>query len=473
MTSYDEFAYVHIAKNLLDGNFRLLDVEDYYGFRYPLIVPTAMSIWLFGVNEGAAALFPLLTSLGNIALAYGLGRLLFDSEVGATAALLHSVFPLSVVYVTILYPDEVLGFVPRLSVLLFLLGEARPRSRGQWVLFLTSGLALGVASLLRPTALFLLAFFAAYGWLKGIRPSHLLVPLGVSLVVAIEITAYSRLVGDPFFPWRVTLPRVAADAERFTTDFWLYPKAVLGLIPYGMAAFGFFYIVALLALVTMAVRGRLRSVAVVCLWAASLFLLLNFGSTSLREYQPLHKQFRFLSVLTLPITLLIGVFLRDLRAGLIALPRLGRPLRGSALSIALLSFLILTSIPAAFALSRYRAQETAPFRWVARQVAERPDLPVYVPNDDWFHFLPFFLRHEGALALPYYPRKGLRHYHRLRLLEAKLPLTDIVGYVVLDGNFEAAQQIMKKTGFPPHWTALGSLGRVHLFLAHNEDKLGR
>jgi hypothetical protein len=285
-------------------------------------------------------------------------------------------------------------------------------------------------------------------------------------VVAIEVAGYFALVGDPFFPWGVVLPRVAGDAREFATGFWIYPKAMLGLIPYGLGVFGFFYVVALLALVVVAIRGRAGSLALVGLWVVSLFLILNFGSTSLVEYRPLHKQFRFLSVLTLPLTVLVAAFLEDLRTNPIAPPRIARWFRGPVLATAVLVFLLLTSVPAAIALSRYRAQETAPIRWVAGLIAQRPDLPVYVPNDTWFHFLPFFLRHEGTLALPYYPRRGLRHYHRLCLLEAGTPLAEIAGYVVVDEGTDLGRHLMARVNFPfPHWTGVGTLGGLRLFLA--------
>jgi 4-amino-4-deoxy-L-arabinose transferase-like glycosyltransferase len=107
LRGYDDFAYTNIALDMLDGRFHFLTADNRYAWRFLLTAPTALAFWLCGVREGSAVFLPFLCSLGNIIVVWLIGRELFNENVGLLAAALAAVFPNSVVYGTMLYPEEI------------------------------------------------------------------------------------------------------------------------------------------------------------------------------------------------------------------------------------------------------------------------------------------------------------------------------------------------------------------------------
>ncbi len=85
---YDDLHYAKLANELLSGR---MDFEDHYSFRWPILVFTAISFKLFGINDFAGALPTLIISLltlylvyiilkpfGAKAILFGLGITVFD-----------------------------------------------------------------------------------------------------------------------------------------------------------------------------------------------------------------------------------------------------------------------------------------------------------------------------------------------------------------------------------------------------------
>lgn len=461
MTGYDEFAYVHIAWNMLMGVFEPAAVEDYFGLRYPLLVPVAALFAAFGVGPLAAAIVPLCASLGNVGVAHSLGRTLGPSGAGLVAALLHAVFPLSVVYGTVLYPEELIGLLSGLAVLFFLRAQGDgDRARSRWAL--GSGVVMGLAAWLRPTALALALLLALVALVSRQLGALLWTGAGVALVLGLEGGLHFLLVGDPLHAWRVNFARVAADAETFSTDMWVYPLAMLGGTRYGLGVFGLFFPITAGAVALMAWRERLKRAWVPLLWLGILFAFFQFASTSLFAYRPLHRQFRFLSVLILPAVLLLGIFVMDLWRGAGLLGRWDGRGAGKLLAGVVVVTLVVSSLGAAWMLARYRAERVAPYKWVAGLVAKEPGLPVYVPQRDWLHFLPFFLREEGTLREPFYPRFQRASIHRLHLWSHESVGQATGGFVLVDRGREPAPGVSAR-GLPP--TGVAPVGvRGNLFL---------
>ncbi len=438
MTAYDEFAYVHIASNMLTGAFDAAAVEDYFGLRYPLLVPVAALFAVFGVGSLTAAIVPLSASLGNVGVAHALGRMLGPPGAGLVAALLYAVFPFSVIYGTILYPDEPISLFSGLAVLFFLRAHAA-RDRGMPPRALASGVLTGLAAWLRPTALALVLVLAVIAFARRRLGTLIWTGAGVALVLGLDAGVNFLLAGDAFHAWRVNFARVAADAEIFSRDMGVYPLAMVGWTRYGLATFGLFFPATVFAVGLMAWRGTLKRAWVPLLWLGIIFLFFQFSSSSLFEYRSLHRQFRFLSVLILPTVLLLGIFVAGCWSGA-GLPgrRDGRA-AGKALAGGVVVTLALSSLGGAWMLARYRAEQVAPYKWVAEAVAKRPELPVYVPDSSWLHFLPFFLRGEGALRDPYYPRSQRASVHRLHLSSHEPAGQGAERFVLVDRGREPAE----------------------------------
>jgi len=70
----DDTWYYLGAYEMYDGTYEPGD--NYWKTRYGMLLPIAASYMVFGANEFAAALWPMLCSLGAVAVCYFLGKLI-------------------------------------------------------------------------------------------------------------------------------------------------------------------------------------------------------------------------------------------------------------------------------------------------------------------------------------------------------------------------------------------------------------
>lgn len=408
LSGYDEFHYAHIARNISLGNFSLPDVTGYYGFRYLLTGPAALFSSLFGFNAAALSLWPLLCSLGSVWVAFLLGRLLYGARAGLLAALLYACLPLSVIYGTMLYPEEVLSFFTGLSVLFFLMAEREVRGRAG-LLFLLSGVCCGLAYFARLNAALILGFYAAYGIFYGWRPARLLVFAGLAAALLPEAAFNFLRTGDALFSWHAQQLRLASDAVAFSTNLWVYPRGMLGADLYGLGLFGFFYHLFLGCVLLFIFRKRPEGLGLPLLWFACVFLYLEFGPSHLSGagYVPAHKQLRFLSMTALPAALFSARCLAEAAS---------RP------RYLLLAFMVLTSAAGAMKMRGYQALQAQPYRLACGYVRAADPGSVFVPDAGWRARLD--LCFKKPLSAPYYP-EGRKNPDGVRELaeldEARLP----------------------------------------------------
>ncbi len=101
---YSEFA----THPLLEAAFNL----DYGtgGARLGLVLPTRLAYRLFGPGERAAALYPLICSLGCVGLAWWLGRGMLGAAGGVLAGGLVAICPQQLPNASVLGPDIPMGF---------------------------------------------------------------------------------------------------------------------------------------------------------------------------------------------------------------------------------------------------------------------------------------------------------------------------------------------------------------------------
>src|SRR3989338_5315326 len=116
--------------------------------RLGLVLPTAFSYRIFGINNFSSVLFVLLTSIGSIILIFYFGKLLFNEKIGLIAAFLMSFFPLDVAHATQLGSDTHSAFFMALGVYVFLCSEKTNKMKyGSG--YLLSGLLIGIGYLVR------------------------------------------------------------------------------------------------------------------------------------------------------------------------------------------------------------------------------------------------------------------------------------------------------------------------------------
>ena len=388
LTGYDEFAYARIAADIAEGLFRLPDVTGYYGFRYLVTFPAAFFYKILGQGALSAAAWPFLCSLCNTALAYSLGRELFGRRAGVIAAFLQAFLPLSVVYGTMLYPDEILAFLTGLAALLFLKGS---KAGGRWGgagLLALAGLVAGLGWHTRLNSAIMLPVFAV--WLVKLkpRPAHLAVAAGFLIALIPDWIAGAALAGDPLFSLRSQLAKLAADTAVYPDGHLVYLRGLLGLDLYGLALFGFIFYLFAASVLGFAGKKRLAQIWLPLAWFAVVLAYLEFGPASLSPYKPVHKQLRFLSMATLPMIAVAAAYLSELRRAL-AWPVLGLALAASVIG--------------AREMSAYQAREAAPARLAAGYIERRAPSAVYA-DGYLFQYLAYGSRTSSRD--PYYQGPG-------------------------------------------------------------------
>lgn len=390
MTGYDEFHYAHIARNISLSSFSLPEVYGYYGFRYLVTVPAAILTSVFGLNAAALSLWPLSCSIGSVFVVFLLGRLLSGERAGLIAALLYACLPVSVIFGTMLYPDEIVTLFTGLSALFFLKGE-KQKTGGGALFFMLAGLFCGLGYLARINALLILLFFAAYAAAGGWKTGRLAFLAGLALVLLPEAAFNFVKTGDAMFSWNVQQLRLAADSVNFSPGLLVYPRGMLGLDLYGLSLFGFFFHLFLICLAAWFLGRRPAGSGLSLLWFACVFLYLEFGPSHLSGggYVPAHKQLRFLSMAAMPAALFSAFYLAEMK-------------RAAAAGAAL--FMIVSSFCGAAKMAGYQALQARPYELAYAYMKDASPGSVSVPDADWRARLNFYYR--APLSLPYYPSGG-------------------------------------------------------------------
>lgn len=389
LTGYDEFAYARIAADIAEGTFRFREVTGYYGFRYLVTLPAAFFYKFLGQNQYSAAAWPLACSLGNVILAYLLGRELFNRRTGVIAAVFQACLPISVVYGTMLYPDEILVFWTGLSALFFLKGAKVSGKWGGAGFLAFSGLLAGLGWYTRLNSAVLLIVYAAWSLRGGPRPAHLALVGGFLCALIPDWAAGFALAGDPLFSLRSQLAKLSSDSGAYAGGHLVYLRSLLGLDLYGLALFGFYFYFAAAAAAVAGYRKELGRLWVPLAWFVIVLIYLEFGPASLSPYQPVHKQLRFLSMGFFPVIISAAFVISEFRLARYRLLCAG--------------FLILTSIVACWKMNAYVSAAAVPQRLAAVYLKARAPAGLYVTGS-WGHFLAYYLRDQHSV--PYYRKLG-------------------------------------------------------------------
>jgi len=104
----DDAYFNYLAYTLYKGEF----ANDYIGYphtplRINLLALTAFSFLIFGANEFATMIFPMIFSIGNILLAYFFMKEITNNVNSALiAALIMAFFPTDIAFATINFSDS-------------------------------------------------------------------------------------------------------------------------------------------------------------------------------------------------------------------------------------------------------------------------------------------------------------------------------------------------------------------------------
>lgn len=303
----DDTGYINWATYILNHTYEI--GPSLFQLRVGIIFPLALLYKIFGINEISTSLYPLFFSLGTIVVIFLLGKELFDEKTGLLAAFLLSFFPIDLIYSTIVLPDIPVSFLIGISVLLFLKGDKLVNRRYQYLVFLISGILIGLGYLIKLNAVLIFLFYIFYVLFKRrFKKGYLLVPLGAAIVFLIESFIYYQNTG--IFAYQVFATSkgcIASDVGmKELESFWLYPYYMF----VNIREFGFFYYFILSATIYLMFK-RSKNIFIPISWMILLFLYLQFGTFSINGYKaPVHNP-RYLSFISIPAILVLSVFFRQ------------------------------------------------------------------------------------------------------------------------------------------------------------------
>jgi 4-amino-4-deoxy-L-arabinose transferase-like glycosyltransferase len=312
---YDAQQYGRIAHEIARGEYQL--ATHPFSQRFAVTAPAAALFRLGGVSWVTATLWPLVCSLGTIALVHGAAARAAGRRAALAAALLLATNLVQVRFASRLLPDVVVSAWMLAAAVAIERGrDAAPARQAR--AGLAAALLLLVALLAKETAVWLGPLFlglCAYDLLRRKNARLWLVFAGtLGAGLAALAAAYAAATGDPLY--RLQGIEVAHNerAGAFEGGLASYaarltyaPLVFLLEIP----AYGLALLLALPAAVFAARAPRHESggarywVAYLVSVVASFWL----GTTSLREYTPLNLAERFLMPFLAPLSILGGITL--------------------------------------------------------------------------------------------------------------------------------------------------------------------
>lgn len=306
----DEVTYITTAANIASSDWR---ASDYIGAtRYGMNLPVALSIYLFGLSDASANLWPFVCSIGEVAVIFWIARGLWPLRAAIASAGVLALLPLHVHFAGRMMADPPLAFFLSLSVALLLRAA---RAQAPWMT-LAAGLAWGgvywvkesVALLYGPIFLalnfYLLAFNGRWLWLF----------FGMGIAFGANCVLMNFVAGNPMHIFAVMKDAVLKiRGMQLNTSPWYY-------LHYLFADLRHTFLLGYLAAAGILLHGltfwRTKHVSqgtqFVVLWVILLLGVFSLAIVSLSPVQLVMKQTNYMLIFAGPLALLAGWFLSSL-----------------------------------------------------------------------------------------------------------------------------------------------------------------
>jgi 4-amino-4-deoxy-L-arabinose transferase-like glycosyltransferase len=306
----DDFSIVTHALRLLQSGPWL--PMHHYDARIGLYYPLALIYWILGVGEWQTVGIVMLVSLVGVWLAFAIARRLAGTAAGLLAALALSVFPLDIVNASQLLPDLPMGVT---SAMAFYLAWRVIDAERPYFWAVAAGLIWGFSYLIKVEAAFLglpllwLVWSNRPHW----RPLSIVFVSAMAVVVA-ESLAYYLAGGTVIHRiYCVTHQGGGRLTEEFSqTQLWVFPKMWFVTVYH----FSLHYYVMLGGAIWVLATRR-SSLYPIVLWVFVDLVWLEFGGNPLSEQYTIKTHLaRYCEILVVPMAVLIGASLSQLRASL-------------------------------------------------------------------------------------------------------------------------------------------------------------
>lgn len=301
----DETNYSNQALAIAAG--RWTATSNWGDLRLGQSVPMAFFTLLLGPSISSLNLWSLLCSLGEIALVYYAGWMMW----GAGAALLASVFlaflPLHLHFAGRLMADPPLAFFITLSMVLFLAAERRGSRRS----YLAAGLAAGFVFWIKEVVIIFAGVFGLYAIVfRKLSVRWIWVAVGFFTAIGLSCALFWLAAGDPLHVFKVIAGTVdrgyvqsqagwVATSPHYYFSLMLTDMRDLWLVPYFALASLFLVCKELIQR-----RGIDQGAAYALTWAAGLIAIFSFTVISLHPLIYIGKQSNYMQIFAAPLCLL-------------------------------------------------------------------------------------------------------------------------------------------------------------------------
>ena len=332
----DDAAYAQIAHEISEGRFTAGSYKGpaVFPLRVGIIYPTALLFRHIGVSEWTMVFFPFLISLLSVLLAYICTNYFFGPRAGLIAAAFWALLPLDTFHATILSPDLPAAFFASLAIVA-ILHVVDSRIRNKFLLF-SGGIAAGVSfglswlckesvAFMVPLCAFLMVSTLNENWRRN-SPIWMGVAVGSIAVLSVEMFVYYKATGNWLFHFKETERNYIQYKNAFFVEGAKFTgpgagghfKAILRrlLLDGPLTIFlnvQLLYLPLIAAMISLhALYWRNKSFFVPCIWFATLVLMFNFSSSSLKAYAPIVLFDRYLYPVMLPAVVITAGFFDNL-----------------------------------------------------------------------------------------------------------------------------------------------------------------
>lgn len=312
MQATDDLSYAEKAFKVLDQGLYFADTSHQVG-RVGAYLPLAGVFGLFGINEFSLSLIPIVSSVVTSVLIFFLGKILFESSVGLMAGILYAVFPLTLKYGNIFFPETILG--PSLCGASILFLKSNNSGRGMYnPMKMASGLLVGFAYLTTEVGAVMLPTFLLYKFIRRkIDRDDVSLAFGFIIVLCAELLFYGILYSNPFYRFTglggtyISDPMlIDANNDLFDRLFKAYPRYFF----YPKEELGFFGPL-LIAGVVKGVLNFKKNLFLLA-WAAAILGFYNFMTVRLDHYIALPVAVRLIYPGCFPLLILSAKFMVDI-----------------------------------------------------------------------------------------------------------------------------------------------------------------
>ena len=194
----DSTGYVDMARSILNGDESLLaNDETARGLRTPGYPIFLAAVFTISDNPYLVIILQILIALATLPLLYGIGQKITNGTVAFLATLAYIIYPTTAFLNTQILSETLFMFFTSLALWLLL---NLPKQKA--LEFLVIGAAVGTATLVRPSFLYIIPFILAYIlvskdniWQKIIRAG--IVAIGIFIILAPWIHANQRDFNHP------------------------------------------------------------------------------------------------------------------------------------------------------------------------------------------------------------------------------------------------------------------------------------